>query len=114
MSTTISVQFDESYNKQVIALPVELPKLFDHQSRHQSRVTVGKLTEMYKVMYSFLDGGDQNIVENTVRLPVLNDFNCYNEDYVTVRTLQALYKCLYDLEPPTAKDTSGGATADLG
>ena len=69
MSSTAPVEFDEGYNKQVIPLPVQLPRLFDYNSIHESRVTVEKLTELYQCMYSFIDGGDQNLVPTKVRAP---------------------------------------------
>ena len=76
---------------------------------HQARVTIEKLSELYKVMYSFIDEGDQNIVDKKVKLPVLHNFNIYNEEYVTVATLQSLYRCLYKVDTQPSK----GSTAPL-
>ena len=92
------VVFDEGYNKKVIDLPVKFPSLFDFGLVHEARVTVAKLSDLYQVMYSFSQDGDQTIVPTKVRMPVLHNFNYYNEDIVTVGTLQALYKCLYKIE----------------
>ena len=90
-SVTTPVKFDEGYNKHVLDLPVKLPRLFNYESVHESHVTVGKLRELYQVMYSLINGGDQNIVPNTIKLPVLHNFTSYNEEYVTVATLQVMY-----------------------
>ena len=90
-SVTTPVTFDEGYNKQVIDLPVKLPRLLNYNSLHESHVTMGKLRELYQVMYSFIDGGDQTIIPKTVKLPVLHNFSSYNEEYVTVAMLQAMY-----------------------
>ena len=114
MSSTAPVEFDEGYNKQVIALPVQLPRLFDYNSIHESRVTVEKLSELYQCMYSFIDGGDQNIVPTKVRLPVLHNFNTYNEEFVTVVTLQTLYKCLYRIDKRTGPAAGATPTATGG
>ena len=112
MSTTAPVEFDEGYNKQVIPLPVQLPRLFDYNSIHESRVTVEKLTELYQCMYSFIDGGDQNLVPTKVRLPILHNFNSYNEEFVTGVTLQAMYKCLYQIDKRAG--AAGGASPTVG
>ena len=114
MSSTAPVEFDEGYNKQVIPLPVQLPRLFDYTSIHESRVTVEKLSELYQCMYSFIDGGDQNIVPTKVRLPVLHNFNTYNEEFVTVVTLQTLYKCLYRIDKRTGPAAGATPTATGG
>ena len=114
MSTTAPVEFDEGYNKQVIPLPVQLPRLFDYNSIHESRVTVEKLTELYQCMYSFIDGGDQNLVPTKVRLPILHNFNSYNEEFVTVVTLQSMYKCLYQLDKRSAGGAAAAAAAAAG
>ena len=56
-SSTATPQFDPGYNSNIIPNPVLLPKLHDHSSYHEAYVTIGKLQEMYKVIFSYLDEG---------------------------------------------------------
>ena len=105
MSTTKEMEFKQGYNEQVIPSPVKLPRLFNYNAMHESYVTVKKLSQMYQVLYSFIDEGDQNLVPVPVAFPVMHDFNKYNTEFVTVATLQALYKCLYEIEPQSKVTT---------
>ena len=75
-----------------------LPKLHDFSSYHEAFVTIGKLQEMYQVLFTYKDDGVQEMVPYPVVLPVMHDFDRKNREGVTVAVLRELYKTLYRVE----------------
>ena len=97
-SSTTTPQFDPGYNSHVIPNPVLLPKLHDFSKYHEAYVTVGKLQELYQVVFSFVDKGVQEMVPYPVVMPVMHDFDRKNREPVTLAVLRDLYKTLYSVE----------------
>ena len=65
-------------------------------------MTVGKLQEMYQVLFTFTDKGAQEMVPYPVVIPVMHDFDRKNREAVTIAVLRELYRTLYRVETSTS------------